>query len=381
MSDGEGVVVVGNGVAGYACARTLAQGGAPVILVGPGPVVDRPPLSKQSLTDGRLRVLADTGSLAAEGITHIDARASAVDVSRRAVSLGPEGEPLVGSHLVLATGLSYSPPPIPGFDRAIVTADPAGCGAVAPILAARACRVVVVGAGLVGCETAATLGMAGHDVTLVDVASRPVPALAPEFRDVFVTALREAGVRFIAGARVLALASQGSEWAIDIADGDLAIGDFVIAATGGRPVVLAGTEGLGGPVDVDAGMRAPGLRNVFVIGDLAAPLHHRFGRIRSPHWDTALRSADVAARRILGESATWIRPPYWWSDIGAHRMMEYGAAETVVEWNRGYSGGPGLRVGRDAEGMVVCTRVIDEPRRVREARDLVVRAGAATGTS
>lgn len=38
MSDAERVVVVGNGVAGYACARTLAQGGAQVTLVGPGPV-------------------------------------------------------------------------------------------------------------------------------------------------------------------------------------------------------------------------------------------------------------------------------------------------------------------------------------------------------
>jgi hypothetical protein len=69
-----------------------------------------------------------------------------------------------------------------------------------------------------------------------------VPALAAEFRDVSVTALREAGVRFIAGARVLSLASEGSERAIDIADGDLAVGDFVIAATGGRPGLLAGTE-------------------------------------------------------------------------------------------------------------------------------------------
>ena len=53
MSGRPWVTVVGNGVAGYACARDLARGGARVTLVGPGLPCDRPPLSKRALVTGR----------------------------------------------------------------------------------------------------------------------------------------------------------------------------------------------------------------------------------------------------------------------------------------------------------------------------------------
>ena len=59
--------------------------------------------------------------------------------------------------------------------------------------------------------------------------------------------------------------------------------------------------------------------------------------------------------------------PYWWSDIGPRRLAEVGWAGAVATWAQE----DGLHIGRDASGNVVCVLVVDEPRRLREARTLV----------
>ena len=66
------VVVVGNGVSGYACAARLAEPGVPVTMIGPGLPHDRPPLSKRSLLTGRVPLLADAAQLVERGIEHVD---------------------------------------------------------------------------------------------------------------------------------------------------------------------------------------------------------------------------------------------------------------------------------------------------------------------
>ena len=70
---------------------------------------------------------------------------------------------------------------------------------------------------------------------------------------------------------------------------------------------------------------------------------------------------------IAGEPRPYERLPYWWSDIGPRRLAEVGYAEAVATWNVE----DGLHVGRDAAGAPVCALVVDEPRRLREARALV----------
>src|SRR5579871_4800766 len=77
------VVVVGNGVSGFACASRLAEQGADVTMVGPGLPHDRPPLSKRSLLTGRVPVLADARQLEERGIVHLDGVVTACDPDRR----------------------------------------------------------------------------------------------------------------------------------------------------------------------------------------------------------------------------------------------------------------------------------------------------------
>ena len=75
--------------------------------------------------------------------------------------------------LVWASGLRYPKPPVPGFEGAEENATGAGLVSLTERLAVPGRRVIVVGAGLIGTETAATLA-AEHDVTLVDMLDRPL---------------------------------------------------------------------------------------------------------------------------------------------------------------------------------------------------------------
>jgi hypothetical protein len=81
----------------------------------------------------------------------------------------------------------------------------------------------------------------------------------------------------------------------------------------------------------------------------------------------AIGTGERAADAIAGIDGELDRLPYWWTDIGARTFAEVGWAEAAVEWSHE----EGLRVGRDAGGDPVAALVVDEPRRLREARALL----------
>ncbi len=115
----EPVVIVGNGVSGYACAARLAGTGVPVTMIGPGLPHDRPPLSKRALATGRLPVLATADVLAQKGIAHLDGLVTELDLAARRLTVTPAngGVPILveAPRLVWATGLRYPRPPVPGL--------------------------------------------------------------------------------------------------------------------------------------------------------------------------------------------------------------------------------------------------------------------------
>ena len=120
MSDD--VIVVGNGVSGFACAARLASEGVPVNMIGPGLPHDRPPLSKRSLLTGKLPILADAQGLLKRGIVHTDGLVTDIDLSERTVIVQLQGgDSTVTIHsprIVWATGLRYPRPPVPGLEFA-----------------------------------------------------------------------------------------------------------------------------------------------------------------------------------------------------------------------------------------------------------------------
>jgi 3-phenylpropionate/trans-cinnamate dioxygenase ferredoxin reductase subunit len=362
------VAIIGNGVAGYACAARLARHGIRPLLIGPGLPVDRPPLTKKALASGVPTLLSDEQRLAERGIDRLDGVVAECDLDRRWIGLD-DGREVEADTVVLATGLRYPRPPIPGIEAALVNADPAALPRIAAVLAEPRRRVVVVGAGLIGTESAATLAVAGHDVTVVDILERPLDRLHDPLPELGAAALAATGARFLGGVSLTELAEgENGQVTLRHAGGTLTA-DLVLAATGGRPFAPPGLEVAEEqlPLEVDASLRIAGFERVHAVGDLVVVPHARFGPIRFPHWDMAIGTGEHAADTIAGVAGELDRLPYWWTDIGPRTFAEVGWAEAAVAWAEE----DGIHVGRDASGEPVAALVVDEPRRLREARALL----------
>jgi 3-phenylpropionate/trans-cinnamate dioxygenase ferredoxin reductase subunit len=365
------VAIVGNGVAGTACATRLARHGIRPLLIGPGLPVDRPPLTKAALADGAPRLLSDEVRLAERGIDRLHAMVATADLAAGVVRAewGKDVTEVEANHIVLATGLFYGTPPVPGLDLAFVNANPHVFDRLAPLLTAGPVDVLVVGAGLIGTESAATLAQAGHAVTLIDMLDRPLDRLHDPLPELGRATLEALGVRFLGNVRI----ESAAEYALETAEHGTIEADVILVATGGLPLlppgIAHGTVQL--PLPVEADMRVPGHAGAHACGDLVLVPHARFGPMRFPHWDAAIGTGEQAADAIAGQAGPYERLPYWWSDIGPLRLAEVGFAGAAEAW----AVEDGLHVGRDAAGAVVCALVVGEPRRLREARALVQEGG------
>ena len=375
----EEVIVVGNGVAGYACAARLAERGVPVTMIGPGLPHDRPPLSKRALVTGRVPVLADAAQLAERGIEHIDGLVTECDLDRRrlVVSRSADGATLEldAPTLVWATGLRYPKPPVPGFEQAEENTTGRGLDSLVRRLTPPPRRVIVVGAGLIGTETAATLA-AAHDVTLLDMVDRPLARFLPRVADAARVALDQVGVRFLGSCKIDSVDIDVDGAVVRTSShGDLPC-DVVVSAAGFRsslPPELTDADARELTLPADERLRVIGRDELWACGDCVSFPHPRWGRIGIPHWDHALWSGRHVAESILGSTAPYEREPYFFSDIGPLRIQQIGVADAAAEWHDE----DGLVVGRDPSGVPACVLLLNAPTRLREARELI--ASAATG--
>ena len=373
------VVVVGNGVSGYACAVRLAEQGLSVIMVGPGLPHDRPPLSKRALLTGRLPVLATAEQLVERGIKHLDGVVTACDLNghRLAVTRTAGGEPLEidAPALVWATGLRYPRPPVPGFEQAEENATGDGFLSLVRRLGPPRRRVVVVGAGLIGSETAATLART-HEVTLLDMLDRPLARFLPRVSDAARDALDRQGVRFLGCCQINA-ARVGAKGAVVQTSTHGALRcDVVVSAAGFRtslPPELAGADARALTLPADEQLQVLDHEGLWACGDCVSFPHPRWGRISIPHWDHALSSGRHVAESILGSTAPYVREPYFFSDIGKLRIQQVGVADAAVEWHEE----DGLNVGFDSVGVPACVLLLNAPARLREARELVASNASA----
>jgi NADPH-dependent 2,4-dienoyl-CoA reductase/sulfur reductase-like enzyme len=235
-------------------------------------------------------------------------------------------------------------------------------------------RVLVVGAGLIGTETAATLA-AAHEVTLIDMLDRPLARLLPAVSDAARAALDQLEVQFVGACKIDSATIEADRATLHTSThGDLHA-DIVVSAAGFRtslPPELAGDDPRALALRADERLRVIGRERFWACGDCVSFPHPRWGRIAVPHWDHAIWSGRFVADSILGSEAPYIREPYFFSDIGRLRIQQVGLDETAVEWQ----GDDGLSVGRDADGEPVCVLLLNAPARLREARDLVASTGS-----
>lgn len=326
MSTSESIVIVGASLAGVRAAETLrAEGFAGTITVigdeAHAPY-DRPPLSKQVLRgewDGD-RIALPAGANEALDITwERGVAAVGLDLGARRVALA-DGRTIGFDGLVLACGAA--PRMIPGTEtlpgvHSLRTIDDAI--AVRDALDAGARRVLVVGAGFIGAEVAASCRERGVDVTMVEPLPAPLArVLGPEMGMVVADVHREHGVDLRLDTGVDAI-SVASPLAVALSDGTTVDADLVVVGIGVIPNAAwlqgSGLEIDDGIVCDETTLAAPG---VVACGDVARWPNPLFGEVmRVEHWEHALDMGAHAARRLLagdGHGEPFAPVPFFWSD-------------------------------------------------------------------
>jgi 3-phenylpropionate/trans-cinnamate dioxygenase ferredoxin reductase subunit len=322
------VVVVGASLAGLRAVEELRRLGydGEIAVVGAEPhePYDRPPLSKEVLageaeaadTALRRQPLEDL-----DAAWHLGCRAVGLDVAARTVSLD-DGTRLEGRRgVVLATGAVPRPlrgTPDLGGIHLLRTID--DCLAIRADLDGTPSRVVVVGAGFIGAEVAATCRQRHLAVTVLEALPSPmVRGLGPVLGDVLAAMHRDHGVDLRTGVGVDGFDGDGRVEAVRLADGSTVDADVVVVGVGVVPST-GWLEGSG--LDVENGVRcdetllaAPG---VVAAGDVCRWPNPLFDGelMRLEHWTNAAEQGVAAAARLLaGDEAEVYAPvPFVWSD-------------------------------------------------------------------
>jgi NADPH-dependent 2,4-dienoyl-CoA reductase/sulfur reductase-like enzyme/nitrite reductase/ring-hydroxylating ferredoxin subunit len=315
------VVIVGAGAAGNACAESLRKDGygGPVALIGEEATVpvDRPNLSKDYLAGNAPEEwipLRGQDFYRDQSIElSIGTSVTAVDVTERRVRLS-DGRFVPYGALVLATGAAPIRPPIPGVDGPQVSTLRTLADSRTIIeRAAGAKRAVLIGAGFIGLEVAASLRARGLEVHVVAPDARPLQRVLGDALGAFVQKIHEEhGVVF----HLLATATAISPSSVTLTTGEVIAADLVIIGVGVEPrVATARAAGLA--VDrgivVDAQLRTS-VPNVWAAGDVARWPDPRSGEnIRVEHWVVAERMGQIVAKNVLGQALRCEIVPFFWS--------------------------------------------------------------------
>jgi 3-phenylpropionate/trans-cinnamate dioxygenase ferredoxin reductase component len=221
-------------------------------------------------------------------------------------------------------------------------------------------HVVIIGAGFIGLEVAASASVRGCRVTVLETAPRVLGrAVPPELAAEILRRHIAAGVDVRCGVMVQAIESVGTRSRVVIDDTTAGIeADVVVAGVGSVPnIELAAAAGLA----IDNGIATDGfLRtsdpDIFAAGDCCAPEHVLFDqrRIRLESWRAALDQARVAAAGLLGSPREYTAVPWFWSDHYELSVQVAGlpnlAATEVV---RARPDGSSLRFGLAADGRLL----------------------------
>lgn len=330
------VIIAGAGHAGFQLAASLRQNGFAerIVLVNDESHLpyQRPPLSKAYLkgTGG-----PDTLMFRPEKFYHdqhvdlIADRVGSIDRAARKVSLA-SGSALDYGHLVLATGARNRLLDIPNANldavRYLRTLDDSEA---LRSLMTTSRRVIVIGAGFIGLEFAATARAKGLEVDVVELGARVMArAVTAEISEFSQAQHAKAGVRIHFGVQVTSIEAEGGKvTGVSLSDGRHLPADLIVVGVGVLPnVELAAEAGLpvaAGIIVDDHLLTAD--PNISAVGDCALYASRRFGgSLRLESVQNATDHARCVAARLTGNAKPYDGVPWFWSDQGPDKLQMVG---------------------------------------------------------
>ena len=321
------VVIVGASHAAVQAIDTLRREGhaGRIVLVGDEAFLpyNRPPLSKKYLSGElereRLLLRSPTFYENSHVEVRLGVRATAIDRADQRVRLS-DGDELHYERLLLCIGSRNRVLEVPGRDlrgihylRTIADVD----GIRTELATAR--RLVVVGAGYIGLEAAASARHLGLDVTVLEMADRPMNrVVAPEISEFYRSRHEREGVQLHCNMSVSAFTGTPDGRVGGVVCGDREFPcDFVIVGVGIVPeTALPASAGLrcetGISVDEHCQTSDP---HIYAAGDCTNHPSVRYGRrVRLESVDNAVEQAKTAAMNICGKPARHEHVPWFWSD-------------------------------------------------------------------
>jgi 3-phenylpropionate/trans-cinnamate dioxygenase ferredoxin reductase subunit len=379
----EKLVVVGTGHAASALVSGLArhhyQGGIALVGDESHPPYNRPPLSKKFLSEEikpSELYFRSQDQLAANGIeVHLGDAAAKLDTRTRTVTLA-SGKSLGYSSLVLAAGAAPRALPIDvdkaggrvHFLRNIDDALRLKAGL------SRAQTIVIIGAGYVGLEVAASCALLGKQVTVVEAATRVLARVAGSELASIVQRVHEAhGVWFRLETTVTRVTEAAGGLDMELSSGGRLTADIVLCAIGAVPNTdLAEAAGLAvnGGIVTDSRCLTTDDR-VYAIGDCAAFLRDG-ALVRLESVQNASDQAETVARRICGLDAEYEPLPWFWSDQYDLRLQSVGLA-AGAEGSIVRSTANSHSIWHHRGGRIIALDTIDAPRDHMLARKVLAR--------
>ena len=352
----DGLIVVGSGPAGVAAAESFREhntsGRVRILTTDRDLPYARPPLSKEYLrgqTDDvglHPQQWFDDKTIELVHNTAVDG----LDLAERSVRAGDRR--FRYDTLILACGAAPVAPPMPGGARARLLRSLADAAALREA-AKDASTAVVIGAGFIGCEAAASLALRGMSVTLVAPETLPQEArlgsaAAERLRELVI----QAGARYVGGVAVEEINDVG----LRLDNGVTIDCDLILAATGVTPqhrlAADAGLDVRDSRIVVDTDM-STSTKGVYAAGDVALARHAAAGRhLAIEHWQDATDQGAIAGTSAAGKRATWDGVPGFWSTIG-EATIKYHAWGDGYQRSRMLSHPDGFTVWYEADDAVV----------------------------
>jgi 3-phenylpropionate/trans-cinnamate dioxygenase ferredoxin reductase subunit len=319
------IVIIGASLAGASAAIALRdqgyQGELTVIGEESQLPYERPPLSKAVLIGER-----DEPDWVAEEATYADkdisvrlgTMATRIDRARKVVVASRTEYPY--DKLLIATGSGSRRLDLPGADlEGLLTLRTLEESLGLRERFTEGARIVIVGAGWIGCEAAAAARLHGANVTVIEPRSQPLLGVVGEQIGATFAALhRDHGVDLRLGIGVTGFAGDGVVSSVHIKGHASVPADMVLIAVGAAPnIALADVAGLklaDGGIAVDATLRSSD-PDIYAAGDVAAHDHPRYPhRVRVEHWANAKDQGTHVARNLLGAEEPYVLRPFFFSD-------------------------------------------------------------------